>query len=213
MFVYYFGDSDHMKAVQKTTSRDSLTLELFRNFQTLFRCLDFGRGRAPLLTVRQMQVLSFFNDSDVVYISEVGRKLNMSIQSVNNLVKRLEVLGYVERTKNAQDKRFSDICLTAKGRQGFTIFRAEQLETLKTIVRQLNDSERGIALRAVEHAAELLQKAVIRASEKEAVVPVPVRDRQGRHAGRLTAGKNQAQSLSAAGRNALHKITQKRSMT
>ena len=150
---------------------DAITAELFGKFQKLFRCMDFGRslrGRSPVLTVRQMQVLSFFSESDVVHISEVSRKLNMSIQSVNNLVKRLEVMGYVERTKNVQDKRFSDICLTEKGRQGFAMFRAEQLETLQAIVQQLDDSERDIALRAIGDAAELFQKAVIRASEKEA---------------------------------------------
>ena len=69
-----------------------------------------------------MQVLSFFNESDVVHISEVSRKLNMSIQSVNNLVKRMEVLGYVERTQNEQDKRLSDIRFTQKGRSGFRCF-------------------------------------------------------------------------------------------
>ena len=159
-----------MQAKKKKTDTDKLTKELFINFQKLFRCMDFGRGMrspVPVLTVRQMQVLSFFNESDVVHISEVSRKLNMSIQSVNNLVKRMEVLGYVERTQNEQDKRLSDIRFTQKGRAGFEMFRAAQLGFLNLLLEKLNAAERLQVLQAVESAAELFQKAVIKAAEKE----------------------------------------------
>jgi len=159
-----------MQAKKKKTDTDKLTKELFINFQKLFRCMDFGRGMrrpVPVLTVRQMQVLSFFNESDVVHISEVSRKLNMSIQSVNNLVKRMEVLGYVERTQNEQDKRLSDIRFTQKGRAGFEMFRAAQLGFLSLLLEKLNEAERLQVLQAVESAAELFQKAVIKAAEKE----------------------------------------------
>jgi MarR family transcriptional regulator, organic hydroperoxide resistance regulator len=159
-----------MRAKKKKTDTDTLTKELFINFQKLFRCMDFGRGMrgpVPVLTVRQMQVLSFFNESDVVHISEVSRKLNMSIQSVNNLVKRMEVLGYVERTQNEQDKRLSDIRFTQKGRTGFELFRAAQLGFLNLLLQKLDAAERLRVLQAVESAAELFQKAVIKAAEKE----------------------------------------------
>lgn len=159
-----------MQEKKKKTETDKLTKELFINFQKLFRCMDFGRGMrrpVPVLTVRQMQVLSFFNESDVVHISEVSRKLNMSIQSVNNLVKRMEVLGYVERTQNEQDKRLSDIRFTQKGRSGFEMFRAAQLCFLNLLLEKLNAAERLQVLQAVESAAVLFQKAVIKAAEKE----------------------------------------------
>jgi DNA-binding MarR family transcriptional regulator len=131
--------------------------------------MDFGRGlqgRTPVLTVRQMQVLSFFNESDTVHISEVSRKLNMSIQSVNNLVKRLEVMGYVERNQNEHDKRLSDIRFTQKGREGFQMFRSMQLGFLQEMLQQLSESERRTVLQSVEGAAELFQKAVMGLAEK-----------------------------------------------
>lgn len=159
-----------MQAKKKKTVTDTLTNKLFIDFQKLFRCMDFGRGmkgRTPVLTVRQMQVLSFFNESDVVHISEVSRKLNMSMQSVNNLVKRLEVMGYVERTQNKQDKRLSDIRFTNKGLAGFNMFRAEQLGFLTLLLRQLDGAERKAVLEAVECAASLFQKAVIRVSQQD----------------------------------------------
>ncbi|MBN2106849.1 MAG: winged helix DNA-binding protein [Deltaproteobacteria bacterium] len=160
-----------MRPKKKKAVPDTLTNKLFIDFQKLFRCMDFGRslhGRNPVLTFRQMQVLSFFNESDTVHISEVSRKLNMSIQSVNNLVKRLEVMGYVERTQNEHDKRLSDIRFTAKGLAGFNMFRAEQLGFLSLLLQQLDAAERKAALEAVECAASLFQKAVMNASHKEA---------------------------------------------
>lgn len=143
---------------------DGLSRQLFINFQKLFRCMDFGRslrGKSPTLTVRQMQVLSFFNEGEELHISDVSRRLNMSIQSVNNLVKRLEVMGYVERSKNGQDKRLSDVRFTKKGRDGFETFRAVQVEFLSSLLGQLDRGERDAVLEAVSCAAELFQKAII----------------------------------------------------
>ncbi len=159
-----------MQAKKKKTDTDMLTKELFIKFQKLFRCMDFGRGMrspVPVLTVRQMQVLSFFNESDVVHISEVSRKLNMSMQSVNNLVKRMEVLGYVERTQNEQDKRLSDIRFTQKGRAGFEMFRAAQIGFLSLLLKQLDERDRLAVLQSVTCAAELFQKAVMGASQED----------------------------------------------
>ncbi len=159
-----------MQSKKKKIYSDRVTAELFINLQKLLRCFDFDRGlrgRKTMLTVRQMQVLSFFNESDVVHISEVSRKLNMSMQSVNNLVKRMEVMGYVERTQNEQDKRLSDICFTQKGRDGFDMFRAGQLGTLHRLLEQLDEAERKQVLQALECAAGLFQKAVMSASQDD----------------------------------------------
>lgn len=152
---------------QKPPPHDKVAA-LFVNFQKLFRCMDFGRslrGRTPVLTMQQMRLLSFFNESDTVHISDVSRRLNMSMQSVNNMVTRLEAMDYVVRSQNAQDKRLSDIRFTKKGRRGFELFRTEQLGILSLLLEQLDAAEREAALKSVGHAAGLFQKAVLRISE------------------------------------------------
>lgn len=154
---------------QKPLPKDMI-VALFVNFQKLFRCMDFGRslrGRTPVLTMQQMRLLSFFNESDTVHISDVSRRLNMSMQSVNNMVKRLEVMDYVARSQNAQDKRLSDIRFTKKGRKGFELFRNEQIGILSLLLEQLDASERKTVLESIERAAALFQKAVLRVSETD----------------------------------------------
>jgi DNA-binding MarR family transcriptional regulator len=151
----------------KRAPEETTLKHLYVNFQKIFRCLNVGRSmqdRTLPITVTQMRVLSFFSESDVVYISEVSRALGMSIQSVNNLVRRLELLGYVERTKNEMDKRLSDIRLTAKGRERFEVYRNDQFEILTGILQQLEPTEKKILAATIENAALMLEKAALKAS-------------------------------------------------
>lgn len=140
---------------------------LFVNLQKIFRCLSFGRSlqaKAPTLSVTQMRILSFFNERDVVYISEISRVLGMSLQSVNNMVHRLEDRGYVERSKNSNDKRLSDIRLTDKGRMGFQAFRNEQFEVIGEILDGIEPVEQKLLAATVEAAAAILEKTAVRQS-------------------------------------------------
>lgn len=139
--------------------------DLYLNFQRIFRCLDFGRslqGKVPAITVSQMRILSFFNENDVVHISDISKRLGMSVQSVNNLVSRLETQGYVERTPNQKDKRISDVSLTRKGRMGFEAFRDGQIDILATVTNHLDASEQKMLYATIENAALMLEKAISR---------------------------------------------------
>ncbi len=142
--------------------RMGIPATLFANLQRVFRCLRFGRSlkaKSPTLSVAQMRMLSFFNEQNVVYISEISRTLDMSLQSVNNLVHRLETMGHVERSKNSRDKRMSDIRLTDKGRIGFQAFRGEQLEVISEILSGIEPAEQRLLSATVETTAMILEKA------------------------------------------------------
>jgi len=145
--------------------QSAMTAMLFANFQRIFRCLSFGRSlktKSPTLSVTQMRILSFFNESDVVHISEISRVLGMSLQSVNNMVSRLEALGYVARSKSLSDKRMSDVRLTARGRAGFQAFRNEQLEVIGELLSGIDATEQRLLSATVEAAAGILEKAAVR---------------------------------------------------
>ena len=149
-------------------NKQKVSNQLYLNLQKILRCMDLGRGlkgKKPTLTGTQMRVLSFFNESDVVYISEISRILGMSIQSVNNVIARLEGMGLVERSRNKNDKRVSDIRLTPKGKKGLSSFRGEQVETLNCIINQLKPSERKALNETIESAAAILEKAAGRSEE------------------------------------------------
>jgi DNA-binding MarR family transcriptional regulator len=147
--------------------RMGIPATLFANLQRVFRCLSFGRilkAKSPTLSVAQMRILSFFNEQDVVCISEISRALDMSLQSVNNLVHRLEIIGHVKRSKNSSDKRISDIRLTDKGRKGFQEFRDEQLEVISEILSGIAPEEQRLLAATLETAAIILEKAAVKAT-------------------------------------------------
>jgi len=141
---------------------DRPSYHLYINLQKILRALTFGRSlsqaTAPL-TVTQTRLLAFFNEKDVVHLSDMSRVLPMSIQSINNIIQRLENTGYVKRSKNKQDKRFSDIRLTPKGRKKLESFRDDQVEALDIILNVLEPSERKILNSTVEASAVILEKA------------------------------------------------------
>jgi DNA-binding MarR family transcriptional regulator len=135
---------------------------LYINLQKMLRSLDFGRNlkkKTPSMTVTQMQVLSFFNEQDVVHISEMSTRLGKSIASINNIVHRLETAGYVTKTTNPHNRRFSDIQLTSKGKKSISEFRSGQISTLSRIVHHLDPEEQKRLADALSEAAALLERA------------------------------------------------------
>jgi DNA-binding MarR family transcriptional regulator len=145
----------------KTTAADHVS-QLYLALQKVLRTLDFSKSmqaKAPSITVSQMRVLSFFNEHEVVHISELSRALGLSIQNVNNIVRRLEDADYVRRTPNRQNRRFSDIRLTAQGRTRFLSFRSQQFGTLTALLERLGIAERDALIKALNLAAGTLEKA------------------------------------------------------
>ena len=140
---------------------NELPSELYLNFQKILRCLNFGRGlnKAPSITGTQMRILSLFNENDIVHISEISRVLGMSIQSANNIVRRLETMGYVTISKNEKDKRLSDIRLSDYGLEGLEAFRNGQLQSISYVIDSLSKAEKELLNAAVKNAAIILEKA------------------------------------------------------
>ena len=145
----------------KKYSNKKATKDIFINLQKILRCLDFGkgiRGKVPSLTITQMRVLSFFNEKDVIHISEISPLLGMSIQSVNNVIHRLEVAGYVKRSPNKKNKRFSDVTLTVEGKKLSFAFRASQLKSLGRILEGIKSEEEIDLIESLKNAAMILEK-------------------------------------------------------
>ena len=146
-----------------------LSSNLYINFQKILRSLNFGRGltKVPAITGTQMRILSLFNENDVVHISEISRLLGMSIQSANNIVRRLEAMDYVLISKNEKDRRLSDIKLSDYGREGLKVFRNSQLQTLSQIIDNLSEPEKELLNAAVQNAALILEKASAKVTQND----------------------------------------------
>lgn len=134
---------------------------LARNLQKMLRCFEFSPAIKvrPVLTITQMRVLAFFNECEVIHVSDISRRLEMSIQSVNNLISRLEATGYVQRSANHQDRRLTDIRLTDAGRESIRAFQKFHVQHLRALLHGLSDHDRKRLTKALEEAAGILEKA------------------------------------------------------
>jgi DNA-binding MarR family transcriptional regulator len=148
-----------MKPVSQDQNKSPQTLAC--NLQKILRCLEYGTHvkTRPVLTITQMRVLSFFNDRDVVHVSDISRRADMSIQSVNNLISRLEAGGYVERSPNEQDRRLSDIRLTDTGHASIDLFQRFHVQHLQALLQGLSLNDQQHLTDALYEAARILEKA------------------------------------------------------
>lgn len=147
---------------------NQLYFKIYLNLQKIFRCLNIGQvfqGKSLPITITQMRALSLFNEDEVVTISNIGRSLGMSLQSATNLVRRLELLGYLERSKNKNDKRVSEVRLTAKGKKRLTFFRQGELGTIQRLLDGLDPFEGKVLNEALTNASLLFEKAITQSGQ------------------------------------------------
>lgn len=72
---------------------------------------------APLgLTYPQYLVMLVLWEADGLSVSQLGQRLSLDSGTLTPLLKRLEVLGHVERRRAADDERRVDLFLTPAGR-------------------------------------------------------------------------------------------------
>lgn len=82
----------------------------------------FNRVYQPLLkglelTYPQFIALILLWEEDDQRVGELGRKLYLQSNTLTPMLKRLEALGYIERSREATDERQVRIRLTAAGRK------------------------------------------------------------------------------------------------
>jgi len=154
----------------KDTDSDQLYYKVYIHLQKIFRCLNIGQvfqGKSLPITITQMRALSLFNEQEVVNISDISHSLGMSLQSATNLVRRLEQLGYLERSKNKRDRRVSEVRLTSKGKKRLSFFREGELETIQKLLDRLDPFEGKVLDEALTNASLLFEKAILAPSQSE----------------------------------------------
>ena len=109
---------------RRTEGPDSLSLELpqFLCFTIYSASHAFTRVYRPLLkqlklTYPQFIAMILLWEEDGQVVNELGRKLFLQSNTLTPMLKRLETLGYVKRTRDSADERQVRIDLTHTGRK------------------------------------------------------------------------------------------------
>jgi DNA-binding MarR family transcriptional regulator len=107
---------------QSTTEREMPGLVEFICFAAYSTSHAFGRIYKPLLdelglTYPQYLVMVVLWNSDGQTVGAIGQKVFLESNTLTPLLKRLEALGYVTRTRDTRDERQVLVHLTEKGRE------------------------------------------------------------------------------------------------
>jgi len=87
----------------------SATHAFNRVYQPLLRALD--------LTYPQFIAMILLWERDGQSVGELGRKLSLQSNTLTPMLKRLETLGYIKRSRSSADERQVSIHLTEAGRK------------------------------------------------------------------------------------------------
>lgn len=83
-------------------------------------------------------------------MSEVGKKLGISLSAVTQIADRLERSGMVERLPEAEDRRSKSLQLTPQGMEVMRLRRETRLQQAETALEKLTEMERVAVLDALQ---------------------------------------------------------------
>jgi DNA-binding MarR family transcriptional regulator len=110
-----------MKPTDKAVPTD-LKLSDFLCFAVYSTNLAFGKAYKPVLeqlglTYTQYITIVALWEEDNVTVGNLGEKLFLESNTLTPILKKLEVMGYVQRQRDPEDERQVRISLTKSGRQ------------------------------------------------------------------------------------------------
>ena len=103
------------------TKAPALRLDEFLCFEVYSANHAFNRVYQPLLnklglTYPQYLVMVLLWERDGHTVGELGERLSLESNTLTPLLKRMEILGYIKRTRDPADERRVNVRLTERGR-------------------------------------------------------------------------------------------------
>lgn len=83
-------------------------------------------------------------------MSEIAKRLNVTVGTLTTNMNGLEKKGYVTRNRSEEDKRVVLIALTEKGQKAFHHHRNFHKDMIRVAVKDLDDEERRVLYRCLE---------------------------------------------------------------
>lgn len=116
--------------------------------------------------VRHDEVLSLTERSTLLMVcqyskmlpSELAAKEKVTSQSMSQIIRKLELNGYIEKTPSTEDKRKVIISITSKGKEFIELKKNKSHEWLeKAISEKTSEAEKKILLSAITILTKLVE--------------------------------------------------------
>jgi DNA-binding MarR family transcriptional regulator len=111
------------------------------------------------LTTAQIKLLTCFSDNAHHTMSELSKKLSVSLPTITAMVNRLEHANMVRRERDSSDRRVVKVSLTRSGHRELTRLVSIREKEMERILMNLTEDEMRNFLVAIETVSRLLTKA------------------------------------------------------
>jgi len=111
------------------------------------------------LTTAQIKLLTCFSDKDHHTMSDLSKKLSVSLPTITAMVNRLEHSKMVRRERDNTDRRVVKVSLTRAGQRELTRLVSIREREMERILMNLTEDEMKNFLLSIESVSRLLAKA------------------------------------------------------
>ena len=111
------------------------------------------------LTTAQIKLLTCFSDNDHHTMSNLSKKLSVSLPTITAMVNRLEHSKMVRRERDNTDRRVVKVSLTRAGQRELTRLVSIREREMERILMNLTEDEMKNFLLSIESVSRLLAKA------------------------------------------------------
>ncbi|MFH1824364.1 MAG: MarR family transcriptional regulator [Candidatus Firestonebacteria bacterium] len=138
--------------------------DLLKHLQTLtYQALPIGDTKEEQLcaelSLSQMKTLSVFICEDKpLKMSDVAKKLNVTLPTVTQIVDKLVSLELLERVRNEEDRRLVIVSITEKGKRLVRMSQERRIESFKWWLEKLSLKEQMELVATLEKLNEILER-------------------------------------------------------
>jgi DNA-binding MarR family transcriptional regulator len=93
------------------------------------------------LTFNETSLLFFVNANGKANVTTLAKYLDVSKSSVVEMIDKLVRNGFLERTKDVEDRRVTYVTITDRGRAVLETVREKYKETINKVLSEVNDVE------------------------------------------------------------------------
>lgn len=136
---------------------NELLVDLFNNILRIEE-KALHDGETKDLSVTEMHTLEAIGTSGERSMSEVARKLNITVGTLTIAINKLIGKGYVVRRRIEEDKRVVLVGLTEKGLNANRIHERFHDEMVKATIEQLSEQEEEILIGSLSKLSEFFKE-------------------------------------------------------
>ncbi|MDR1782010.1 MAG: MarR family transcriptional regulator [Bacilli bacterium] len=123
---------------------DEILVELFNHI--LYLEEQNIQSKGINLTMNEVHTIEAIRDVEDPIMSNVARKLMITLGTLTTVIKRLEHKGYVKRIRDKQDARILRLELSTNATNVLKIHDGFHRNMIETILNDLNDEEEDVLL-------------------------------------------------------------------